>query len=410
MPFFLKPLLRLSLPLVLLALSFFALSKTERVDTSYLVLLEILPYGLFLVVLGLSHYFNRSRFFSAALLLAGSFWVIQSQLQVALIEMKPLFLYTCISLLLPLGLLLLTVLPERGLWNRHGVLALLITPLLFFSAYLLNNYASETTLQSLLAFFNIKPYIDYVISLYASGVFLVSLVIGLLILLRRDSETEAALSTCLVFTFITLALFNQYLTSIIMFSAAGLTLIISLLRSSFEMAYRDDLTGLLGRRAFNEKLHSLSSRYVIAMVDIDHFKKFNDKYGHDVGDDVLKVAANHINAVSGGGIAYRYGGEEFCIIFPRKNMKPTIPHLDAIREIIHDHSITLRDKKMRPKDHQEGVSQRGRKNKQTTVTVTISIGVAERNNRKIKPEAVLKEADNALYKAKQSGRNCLVHQ
>lgn len=410
MPFFFKPLLRLSLPLFLLALSIYALGKTELINTNYLALLGLLPYCIFALVLGLAHYFNRSRFFSAALLLAGSFWIIQSQLQTSLSDPQPLFLYTSLSLLLPLGLLLLIALPERGLWNRYGLIPLSITPLLFASAYLLESSVTHTQLQSMIALFPIKPYQGYVLSLYASGGFLLALLLGLLALHRRDAEAEAALSACLIFTFVTLALFDQALTSSIMFSAAGLTLIVGLLRSSFEMAYRDDLTGLLGRRAFNEKLRGLGSRYSMAMLDVDHFKKFNDKHGHDVGDDVLKIVARHISEISGGGIPYRYGGEEFCIIFPGKKMKPCTPHLEAVREAIGDHRITLRDKKTRPKTSEEGASHRGQKSKQKTVSVTISIGVAEKNDNTFSPEEVLKEADNALYKAKKNGRNCLVHQ
>ncbi|MER3423211.1 MAG: GGDEF domain-containing protein, partial [Nitrospiraceae bacterium] len=78
------------------------------------------------------------------------------------------------------------------------------------------------------------------------------------------------------------------------FAAAGLVLTLAVLQTSYAMAYHDDLTGLPGRRALNETLLKLSGRYTIAMVDVDHFKTFNDQYGHDVGDQVLRMVASHV--------------------------------------------------------------------------------------------------------------------
>lgn len=194
-----------------------------------------------------------------------------------------------------------------------------------------------------------------------------------------------------------------------MISAAGICLVIDVIRSSYSMAYRDDLTGLLGRRALNEKMRSLGKKYVIAMLDVDHFKKFNDTHGHDVGDDVLKMVAAQIAKVEGGGIPYRYGGEEFAVIFPRKELELCLPHLEAIRLGIEHYKIALRDKKNRPRDRQQGSQLRGKKPSPRLVSVTISIGVAERDAELNNPEGVIKAADKALYKSKQNGRNCVSH-
>src|SRR5439155_9485473 len=92
-------------------------------------------------------------------------------------------------------------------------------------------------------------------------------------------------------------------------TAAGTIEIVALLQESHQLAFRDELTGLPGRRALDERLRALRGRYALAMVDVDHFKKFNDTHGHDVGDQVLKLVAGRLAEVGGGGIAYRYGGE-----------------------------------------------------------------------------------------------------
>lgn len=82
---------------------------------------------------------------------------------------------------------------------------------------------------------------------------------------------------------------------------------------AYQMAFRDELTGLPGRRALNERMQRLGRNYVIAMTDVDHFKKFNDTHGHDVGDQVLRLVASRLSKVTGGGRAHRYGGEEFAL-------------------------------------------------------------------------------------------------
>jgi PleD family two-component response regulator len=146
------------------------------------------------------------------------------------------------------------------------------------------------------------------------------------------------------------------------------------------------------------------------MLDVDHFKKFNDDHGHAVGDDVLKVVATQMRKVGGGGIPYRYGGEEFAIIFTGKHLEVCIPHLEAVRTAIGNYSIALRDQATRPKSPKQGSAKRGKSRKRKKVSVTVSIGLAERNEEDNNPEQVLKTADRALYKAKQGGRNCLRYQ
>src|SRR5207302_1408861 len=87
----------------------------------------------------------------------------------------------------------------------------------------------------------------------------------------------------------------------------------ALVEASYHMAYQDSLTGLPARRALNEALLRLGGHYSVAMIDVDHFKRINDRHGHDVGDQVLRIIAAKLAQVPGGGKAYRYGGEEFAV-------------------------------------------------------------------------------------------------
>lgn len=185
-------------------------------------------------------------------------------------------------------------------------------------------------------------------------------------------------------------------------ASAGLILVIGVVETSHFMAYRDELTGLPGRRALNEALARLGRRYAVALLDIDHFKKFNDTYGHDVGDQVLRMVASKLEKVGGGGKVYRYGGEEFAVVFARRSVEQVLPHLEALREMVADARFIPRGKD-RPKTRPRKAAPK--KVRAAALSVTISIGAAQRAGEHASAEQVFKAADQALYRAKKAGRN-----
>lgn len=189
------------------------------------------------------------------------------------------------------------------------------------------------------------------------------------------------------------------------FTMIGIILIITTIEASFSMAYYDELTGLPGRRSLNEAMSNLSGTYAIGMMDIDHFKKFNDTYGHKVGDDVLKMVAAKLEKTTGRARVFRYGGEEFTAVFPGKTAEEARPHLEKLREVIGKSLFQVRSKARK----QSSKKQRGKAQQQSEkVSVTISIGVVGNSKQLNNPEKVIKEADKVLYKAKKAGRNCVV--
>ena len=192
----------------------------------------------------------------------------------------------------------------------------------------------------------------------------------------------------------------------VMCSQVMLMIAAAVAHEAYQMAFRDELTGLPGRRALNERMQRLGRNYVLAMTDVDHFKKFNDTHGHDVGDQVLRLVASKLSKVTGGGRAYRYGGEEFAVVFAGRTLEECLPHLEAIREAIGTYDIHLRNQD-RPQDDQQG-RQRRSGAQANSVSVTVSIGVAERQVDHRTAEEVLKSADQALYSAKGAGRNCVM--
>jgi diguanylate cyclase (GGDEF)-like protein len=192
-------------------------------------------------------------------------------------------------------------------------------------------------------------------------------------------------------------------TLMIYFLAAGFILIVTSIEASFSMAYIDELTGLPGRRSLNQALINLGKKYTIAMVDVDHFKKFNDTYGHKTGDQVLKMVASKLQIMSGGAKTFRYGGEEFAVIFPGKSVEEAVRHLEKYRKSIESAPFVVRSRMRR-----KNTAQNRGKSKLSGLRrakVTVSIGVAEPDKNLTNPQKVLKAADKTLYRAKKAGRN-----
>jgi diguanylate cyclase (GGDEF)-like protein len=191
-------------------------------------------------------------------------------------------------------------------------------------------------------------------------------------------------------------------------AAAGAILIVAMLQESHRLAFNDELTGLPGRRALQEAMAGLGPHYVLAMADVDHFKSFNDTHGHDVGDQVLKLVAARLAEVEGGGRAFRYGGEEFTVLFDDATLAEVMPHLEAMRASVAAYRMAVRGED-RPKARELGEKLRAREADdeqapEKMLSVTISIGAAA-PDQGATPAQVLKAADEALYRAKRGGRN-----
>jgi two-component system cell cycle response regulator len=166
---------------------------------------------------------------------------------------------------------------------------------------------------------------------------------------------------------------------------------------SLEMAITDQLTGLYNRRYMGRHLETLlaSARkngrpLAFVIMDIDFFKQVNDTHGHAIGDEVLKEFADRINAnVRGIDLACRYGGEEFVVAMPDTEMTFAVSVSERLR-----HSIETTPVSISKPPHQ--------------LSITISIGIARYEGENDTVEALLHRADQALYRAKRTGRNKVV--
>lgn len=364
--------------------------------------LTLLPTGVFIIGLILCMVFLRSRLFFAMLVTT----LAQTSLAFVaprLSDRNAPIVVNAIAILLPLNLLVLAFVKERGIISPAGrrrlamvaaevlaVTALCLPQLDFIAAWLSRPFFPTM-------FSDWSQLSQPALSAFALGALVI-----MVPLVRRYRAVESSLLWTLVASFLAIRAGSATAQSSFFFSAAGMVLIVALLETSYRMAYHDELTQLPSRRALNEAMMKLPALYTIAMIDVDHFKKFNDNYGHDSGDQALRLVASRLTHIAGGGRAYRYGGEEFAILFPGKEASDVVVFLDRMRKVIEQSTFTVRGKERR------GKRRTGRGVRQET-HVTVSIGVAASNGERVAPADVMRIADKALYRAKARGRNCTVN-
>jgi len=383
------------LPAAILAAAALVLSIGPGLPESLVGLRTAGPYGALTSALVLAWWFNRGRSFvlAASMLLA---FAAYSAYPTKLI-------YTAIALLVPLNALLAMVRQEKGARYRMAYvwLALLGAEalLLYWLSGEMRGLALERALESWPLRSPPTPFL-------ARLVFAAGFAAAVWRVWPEHTPLQVGNAAALAAFFIaaewgqTPRVFSSFM------AAGGVILVVSLLQESHHLAFRDQLTGLPGRRALEERLRSLGERYAIAMVDVDHFKGFNDTHGHDIGDQVLRLVAGRLAQVGGGGIAYRYGGEEFCVIFPGRDPDEAAIDLEAIRGSIERYRMAVRGGD-RPKKAEEGAKRRGAGAGDKQLSVTVSIGVAGPSGVARTPMQVVKAADEALYRAKKGGRNRL---
>ena len=348
------------------------------------------PYAVLVTAVGLAWWFNRGRSFVAAASLLAAFaawhWAPGKAM------------YTALVLLVPFNLLLAMIRPEVG--ARHGA-ALRWVALLAIEALAVYLLSKSPQVGGWIEHWLLR---SPPVPLAGRLVFAAAFAGCMARAWPEFTPTQVGTAGALAGFFAasvwagTPGAFETFIT------ATGLVLVMSMLHESHRLAFRDQLTGVPGRRALEERLGSLTGGYIIAMADVDHFKQFNDQHGHDIGDQVLKLVAGRLAEVGGGGTAYRYGGEEFSVIFPGVALEEAEAHLEAIRESIEKYRMAVRGDN-RPKQAKEVEKLRRDGTPGKVLSVTISIGLAAPSKKHPTPRLVIQAADEALYRAKKAGRN-----
>jgi len=371
------------------------LQLKATVPSAWLPLFEMFPYLAVVAGLFLGWRFNRTRVLWAIALLI----LVERALTLTTPFAREYVLLVS-PVLVPLNLALFSWWSERGLFTIHGLLRLVLF-LLQLGCVLWLYFTLAGEVKVWLGHHLVES--SFLDQLPLSQISLFIALFSLLALLVRFCKKIEAIESSFCWALAaTVAGFCWPHDFAFWGGVAVFLLTIALIESSFKMAFNDELTGLPARRAMNEFLLKVGRRYTLAMVDVDHFKKVNDNHGHDVGDQVLRMVATCLRRVSGSGRAYRYGGEEFVVIFPNKDLERALPHLEELRETISRAGFVLRGRK-RPKQKPEG--QKSEDSGKGKLQVTVSIGVATRDDNNTTPVQLINAADQALYKAKKGGRN-----
>lgn len=310
-------------------------------------------------------------------------------------------LFNASAFLLPLNLLALTLTKEDGVSSVRGaarVLLLVSQPFLVLWLSLPNQSEAASSLESI--------YVPRIFSDWTpipqSGLLAFGIAIGMQttrFIIRKDA-LEGGFLWALLTLFLAYHGTRYGWRPTNFFSAAGLILFATLLQDSYRKTYRDDLTGLPGRPAYNEAVAGLGGAYSVAVVAVDQLKQYNNVHGKVVGDQVIRSIAPRIAGATADGLLFRVSGEEFTCLFPGKKSAETLATLDRVRKVVEEARCVLKGK--------ETVRQARRQTDDPThapLPLSVSIGVAERSKPSIPYDQVVRTAYRALYEAKAEGGN-----
>lgn len=399
-----KAVVPLFAPALLLAASFALVEPLRALPRQATQVSGYLPYLLALLGMALAFWFQRARAIYPLLALLLAYAALAAFVP-GIPDKGPRgqVVYAALACLVPLNVAAYAFVEERGLLSLPGLARLAILGLQAAAVAAAAGSGVWREIAALLHYRVFPAELDKWTHLPQPALY--ATVLAFLVLLGRlafkRTPLDAGALGAVVASAVAFHMVGRGVAPALFLSVAALAFLVALGQEAYRMAFLDELTGLAARRALFGLLKTQGNRYVVAMLDVDHFKKFNDTHGHDVGDQVLRMVAGCMDRVTGGGKPFRYGGEEFTVVFPGKSLKEAKIHLESLRESIASQEFRLRSKE-RPDekpDHPEGGP------KARTVGVTISIGMAEKKPEHADFEETLKAADEALYRAKEGGRN-----
>ena len=380
------------------------------------------PYTVLPIGTAIALWFNRGRAFIPLVSMLVAFAAFRIALSFGAGDFPVHAVLTAAAIFVPANILVVLLLPERGIvffrnyrWALLGTVELLLTVWVAMAG---RTTLSGTSWHEALNHWLLKAAPTPLLGrLFMAA----ALIMALREAAKSFSPLEVGMVGAVIAFFIASEWPNHAAIYGIFIFAAGAILLLAVLQESHRMAFRDELTSLPSRRALKEKLVALGPAYTIAMVDVDHFKKFNDTHGHDIGDQVLKLVAARLAAMDGGGKAFRYGGEEFAVLFPDRKIEEVIPHLETLRQSIEGYKMAVRSEQQRRSEPRKNSDRRNnaqsalalspteapplRTNRPEQLSVTVSVGAAQPSELLTTPEAVIRAADEALYRAKEGGRN-----
>lgn len=384
-------------PIMVIMVAWALAVKAESSIDAIQSLIKVIPYVIALLAIFMSVWYqNSNSFYLVCFILVSYIFISISKNHFPMLTEA----VTMLSILLPINTVWLSFSQERGIFSTYGRNKAVIVSIQLIWVFINTMRKSSIAVtQDMIS--------QIFIGIKAPAVVLYILAVGILlscyILKRRYMDLIYV--TVLISSIIAFYFSNRILLVAIFTSAVFVIMVIAMFDVSYSLAFYDTLTGVLSRRALEQELLKLGNRkYAIAMVDLDHFKKINDTYGHDIGDEVLKMVASILNSTFSKAKVFRYGGEEFVVLFTGKGNKEILPQLERARKAVECRPFILRSDK-RPDEKQNKYNKYSRgKGK---INITVSIGLAQKTELLKSCYDVIKKADEALYKSKNGGRNCV---
>jgi diguanylate cyclase (GGDEF)-like protein len=383
-------------PIVVILVAWALAVKAEFSSEATQSLIKVIPYVIALLAIFMSVWYqNSNSFYLVCFVLISFIFISISQGHMPMLVEA----VTMLSILFPLNIIWLSFSKERGIFSNYGInKAIIVSAQLLWVFINIKIKSSTPVTQGISKFY---------IGIKVPAVVIYILVVGLMLscYLLKNRYMDLIYVSVLITSIISFYFSNRILLVAIFTSAIFVIVVIAMFDVSYSLAFYDPLTGVLSRRALEQELLKLGNRkYAIAMVDLDFFKKVNDSYGHDIGDEVLKMVASILNRTLSKAKVFRYGGEEFIVIFTGKSYNDTTTQLERTRRTIERRPFIVRSDN-RPIEKSDKATKYSKgKGK---INITVSIGLAQKTDLLKTGYDVIKKADEALYNSKNGGRNCI---
>jgi len=385
-------------PITVILVAWVLAVKAESFSDVTQSLITVIPYVIASLAIFMSIWFqNSNSFYLVCFVLVMYIYINISQKHLpALTEAVTMF-----SVLLPINTIWLSFSKERGIFSPYGRKKALIIIAQLLWVFVNIRIKSKAPLN--------QGTDQVYIGIKVPALILYILAVGILLscYIFKYRYMDLIYVTVLISSIIAFYLSNRLVLASVYISAIFVIMVIAMFDVSYSLAFYDTLTGVLSRRALEQELLKLGGRkYTIAMVDLDHFKKINDCYGHDIGDEVLKMVASILSKTLNKAKIFRYGGEEFVVLFTGKGYNEVLEQMELIRRTIEKRPFIIRSDN-RPVQKPDEPAKYPYSKGKGKINVTVSIGLAQKTDSLKTSYDVIKKADEALYKSKKCGRNCI---
>ncbi|WP_455377072.1 GGDEF domain-containing protein [Petrachloros mirabilis] len=363
-----------------------------------------LPYVVLAFGLIFSWYFSSTRiFFSLLVLLLADRSLLLFPVTGNESTTLHFTIFAITAFLLPLNLLAFSILKHHPVSSTRGILRLLPVLLQPFLVLWLSYPEQKHLAEAFQA-----TYLDWLptgwtpIPQPALWAFLLAIIMHVVrfSVYRDPLDRGAAWALGMVFTAYHCTRFDWQATNF--FSSAGLILFVALVLSNYRRTYRDELTGIENRMAYEEAIAQLGRRFSVAVLSIDQLKRYANVHGRAVADQILMLVSPKILAACNSARVFRAGGEDLTLLFRGRSSLEALAALDYARKLVEGASFFLRG---RNRVWESATRTSHREDKDQELAVTVSIGVAETSAEMTTFDQVLKSAYRALYDAKTSGGN-----